>query len=134
LPQASAVEPRSVVRAAERLVAAIEVRALALMVQLDVTMPQLRAVLSLRRLGRANGRQLAAALGLTPGAIVAICDQLEARGYVRRVADTRDRRITWFELTEPGAAALRTTPASALARARTKALIAGLTDHERAGF
>jgi len=134
--EASAAELVSVVRAAERFAAAIEARAIALMLQLDLTMPQLRAITTLRRLGRANGRQLAAAVGVTPGAIVAICDHLEKREYVRRVTDTRDRRITWFELTEQGAAALKTalTIDSTTARSRTKALISSLTSSEREGF
>jgi DNA-binding MarR family transcriptional regulator len=134
--EASTVELVAVVRAAERFAAAIEARAIALMLQLDLTMPQLRAVTTLRRLGRANGRQLAAALILTPGAVVAICDHLEKREYVRRLTDTRDRRITWFELTEQGAAALKAalTIDSTIARSRTKALISGLTESEREGF
>jgi DNA-binding MarR family transcriptional regulator len=134
--EASAAELVSVVRAAERFAGAIEARAIALMLQLDLTMPQLRAVTTLRRIGRANGRQLAAALGVTPGAVVAICDHLEKREYVRRLTDTRDRRITWFELTEQGAAALKAalTIDSTTARSRTKALIASLTTSEREGF
>ncbi len=133
-PDQSAAELRQVVRAAERMVAAVEARSIALMLRLDLTMPQLRAVMTIRRLGRANGRGLSAALKLTPGAVVAICDHLERRGYVRRLTDTSDRRITWFELTEQGEAALKPTPAAAIARSRTKATILGLTQSEREGF
>ena len=127
-------ELRPVLAAAKRLVEAIEGRSIALMLLHDLTLPQLRALILIRRQGRANGRQLAASLRLTPGAIVAICDQLEQRDYVRRSTDTADRRITWFELTDAGAAALRATPAMALARSRTKTLLAGLTRSERDGF
>jgi DNA-binding MarR family transcriptional regulator len=104
------------------------------MLNMELTMTQLRALMTIRRLGRAHGRQLAATLGVTPGAIVAICDHLEHSGYVRRVADTRDRRITWFEVTEQGVAGLKVTPASNIARSRTKDLIASLTASEREGF
>ena len=120
--------------AAERFASAIEARAITLMLKLDVTMAQLRALTTIRRLGRSNGRRLAATLGLTPGAVVAICDRLEALGYVRRVGDANDRRITWFELTEHGKAALKAPAAAAVARTQTKTLLAGLTEHERAGF
>jgi DNA-binding MarR family transcriptional regulator len=123
-----------VVRAAERFVGAVEARSIALMLNMELTMTQLRALMTIRRLGRAHGRQLAATLGVTPGAIVAICDHLEHSGYVRRVADTRDRRITWFEVTEQGVAGLKVTPASNIARSRTKDLIASLTASEREGF
>jgi len=132
--EASAAELRPVVLAAERFVAAIEARSIALTFRLDLTMPQLRAVMTIRRNRRANGRQLSAALSLTPGAVVAICDHLEERGYVRRVADTGDRRITWFELTERGSAALKATPATAVARSRVKSLISSLSKSEREGF
>jgi len=129
-----------VLRAAERFVEAIEARSIALTLQFDMTMPQLRMVMMLRRLGRANGRQLAAALRLTPGAIVAICDHLEDQGYVRRVIDRGNRRFTWFELTDDGLTRLMTlknalaASAESGARSRTLAVIAGLTASERAGF
>jgi DNA-binding MarR family transcriptional regulator len=104
------------------------------MLKLDVTMPQLRTLMTIRRLGRAHGRQLAAANKVTPGAVVAICDQLEKRGYVRRVTDTHDRRITWFEVTEHRIAELKATPTSDMARRRTKHLIVSLSTSEREGF
>lgn len=131
---ASAEDLRAVVVAAERFAAAVEARAIALMLRLDVTMAQLRALTAIRRLGRANGRQLSAALGLTPGAIVAICDHLEERGYVRRVADAADRRITWLVLSDRGTGALTATPATSAAKSGMKALLAGLTREEREGF
>ena len=129
-----AAELAAVLQAAERFVRAIEARSIALTLKLDLTMPQLRALMTIRRLRRAHGRQLAAVLKVSPGAIVAICDHLEARGYVRRVTDTRDRRITWFELTDQGLAGLKATPTADLARSRIKALIAGLSGAERQGF
>jgi DNA-binding MarR family transcriptional regulator len=132
--EASAAELLPVVRAAERFVGAVEARSIALMLKLDVTMPQLRTLMTIRRLGRAHGRQLAAALKVTPGAVVAICDHLEQRGYVLRVTDTHDRRITWFVVTERGMAGLKATPTSDMARRRTKHLIVSLTASEREGF
>jgi len=132
--RACADDPRAVLAAAERFAAAVEARATAQVLRLDVTMAQLRALATIRRRGRANGRELAAALRLTPGAVVAVCDQLEARGYLRRVADPDDRRVTWFVLTDDGVAALKVGPPTAIARARTKELLAGMTGEERAGF
>lgn len=123
-----------VLHAAERFVLAIEARSIALMLKLDLTMPQLRTLMIIRRLQRAHGRQLASLLNVTPGAIVAICDHLEERGYVRRVADTSDRRITWFELTERGLAGLKAAPTAATARSRIRALVAELSGAERLGF
>lgn len=127
-------ELRQVTGAAERFVAAIEARSIALMLRLDLTLPQLRALVIIHRRGRCNGRQLAASLRLTPGAIVAICDHLERREYIRRVADTADRRITWFELTDQGSAVFDRAPATTIARMRMKAFLAGLSSTEREGF
>ena len=123
-----------VLGAAERFVATIEARSMALMLRLDLSLPQLRALVIIHRRARANGRQLAAGLRLTPGAIVAICDHLERRGYIQRIPDTADRRVTWFELTEQGAAVFRTTPATTIARMRMKTLLVGLSSAEREGF
>src|SRR5260370_4255628 len=114
--EASAMEILPVVRAAERFVEGVEGRYIALMLDMELTMTQLRALMPIRRLGRAHGRQLAATLGVTPGAIVAICDHLEHSGYVRGGTDTRDRRITWFEVTEQGGVGLHSDPAPALHR------------------
>jgi DNA-binding MarR family transcriptional regulator len=128
------LDVRQVTAAAERFVAAIEARSIALMLRLDLSLPQLRALVIIHRRARANGRQLAAGLRLTPGAIVAICDHLERRGYIQRIPDTADRRVTWFELTEPGAALFKTTPATTIAKLRMKTLLAGLSSAERDGF
>lgn len=125
---------RDVVAAGERFAAAIEARAATWLSELNLTMPQLRAMLALRQRGRANGRQLATILGLTPGAIVAIGDQLEKRGYVRRIADRDDRRITWFALTDTGAARLESRRTVATAKAGLRSSLDGLTACERAGF
>jgi DNA-binding MarR family transcriptional regulator len=123
-----------VVQSAERFAAAIETRAIGLIIKLELTMPELRTVMTVRRLGRANGRQLAAELGLTPAAVVGIGDKLERRGYLRRIPDARDRRITWFELTREGAAALKSTPTITRARSQMKTFLARLTPGEGEGF
>lgn len=58
--------------------------------------------------GRVTAGQLAVEAGLTTGAITAVIDRLEERGYVRRVADPTDRRRVLVEVTETErAAALR---------------------------
>jgi MarR family 2-MHQ and catechol resistance regulon transcriptional repressor len=128
------LDVRQVTAAAERFVAASEARSIALMLRLDLSLPQLRALVIIHRRARANGRQLAAGLKLTPGAIVAICDHLERRGYVQRIPDTADRRVTWFELTEQGAGVFHKTPATTIAKIRMKTFLAGLSSAEREGF
>jgi MarR family transcriptional regulator, 2-MHQ and catechol-resistance regulon repressor len=65
----------------------------------EVTMPQFRALVTIRRWGRQTGRDLARRLRVTPGTLVPLIDRLEEQGYVRRVPDKEDRRLTWLELT-----------------------------------
>jgi DNA-binding MarR family transcriptional regulator len=65
----------------------------------ELTMPQLRAMVTIRRHGRQTGRELAGRLHVTPGTLVPLIDRLEEQGYVRRVPDHEDRRLTWLELT-----------------------------------
>jgi len=65
----------------------------------DLTMAQFRALATLRRWGRQTGRELAQRLRVTPGTLVPLIDRLEELGYLRRVPDRTDRRLTWLELT-----------------------------------
>jgi len=54
----------------------------------------------LERGGPLTAGDLAAASGLTTGAITVALDRLEASGYARRVRDTEDRRRVLVELTD----------------------------------
>ena len=69
---------------------------------LDVTTAQMRVLGQLKQHGRMTGRDLAARLGVTPGTVIPLIDRLEERGYLRRVPDQADRRLTWLELTPAG--------------------------------
>ena len=65
----------------------------------DLTMSQFRALVMVRRWGPQTGRELARRLHVTPGSLVPLVDRLEEQGYLRRVPDKEDRRLTWLELT-----------------------------------
>lgn len=67
--------------------------------EIDLTMAQFRALTALRMAGNLTGKDLAARLHVTPGTLIPLLDRLEAQGYVRRVPDLDDRRLTWIELT-----------------------------------
>ena len=69
---------------------------------LDLTMAQFRALVTIRRWGRMSGRELAGRLSVTPGTLVPLLDRLEEAGYLKRVPDTEDRRLTWLEPTSKG--------------------------------
>jgi DNA-binding MarR family transcriptional regulator len=54
----------------------------------------------IQQTGRISAGELAERAGLTSGSTTAVIDRLEAKGYVRRVADPEDRRRVLLELTE----------------------------------
>jgi DNA-binding MarR family transcriptional regulator len=86
----------------------------------------------LGRLARSPGesqRALADALGMHAPRLVALIDDLEARGLVERQRDPSDRRNYAISLTDQGLQALRGI--SAVARQHELALTAGLEEQER---
>ena len=68
--------------------------------EIDLTMAQFRALTTLRINGKLTGKDLARHLHVTPGTLIPMLDRLESQGYVRRVPDLHDRRLTWIELTD----------------------------------
>jgi DNA-binding MarR family transcriptional regulator len=100
--------------------------------ELDVTTAQMRALGQLRRHGRMTGRELAERLEVTPSTVVPLCDRLEERGYLQRVPDRTDRRMTWLELTPLGEEFFRGLWRPA--RAKLLEAVATFTAEERATF
>jgi DNA-binding MarR family transcriptional regulator len=97
--EAASDELRSIMRAWGRQQLAFSDETMRFFMDVDLTMPQFRALVMLRRWGPQTGRELAGKLHVTPGTLVPLVDRLEEQGYVRRVPDQEDRRLTWLELT-----------------------------------
>jgi len=95
-------EMRSIMEAIHRQQSAMAADTSGFFMDLDLTMAQFRALVTIRKWGRMTGRELAGRLGVTPGTLVPLLDRLEEAGYLRRVPDTEDRRLTWLELTPKG--------------------------------
>jgi DNA-binding MarR family transcriptional regulator len=93
------VEMRSIMRAWGRQQLAFSDSTMRFFMDVELTMPQFRALVMIRRWGPQTGRELAARLHVTPGTLVPLVDRLEEQGYLRRVPDKEDRRVTWLELT-----------------------------------
>jgi DNA-binding MarR family transcriptional regulator len=91
--------------ALKRLSSALGTEMFEVFSHLNLTLPQFRVLHAIRKEGRVSGRRLARELNVSPGAVVQLCDRLQEQGYVDRVPDLEDRRVTWFELT-PSAQAL----------------------------
>ncbi|MGP0053098.1 MAG: MarR family winged helix-turn-helix transcriptional regulator [Solirubrobacteraceae bacterium] len=66
---------------------------------LGLNRTDMRCVDTIDREGPVPAGRLAAATGLTTGAITTVLDRLERAGYARRVHDPRDRRRVLVELT-----------------------------------
>ena len=92
-------ELRAIMSAFGRQQAAFADETARFFMDVDLTMAQFRAVAALRHWGRQTGRDLAKRLCVTPGTLVPLIDRLEEQGYLNRVPDTEDRRLTWLELT-----------------------------------
>ena len=95
-------ELRSIMEAIHRQQSAMAADTSGFFMDLDLTMAQFRALVTIRRWGRMSGRELAGRLSVTPGTLVPLLDRLEEAGYLKRVPDTEDRRLTWLELTSKG--------------------------------
>jgi DNA-binding MarR family transcriptional regulator len=67
--------------------------------RLGINLTDLSCLDVIQRRGRVTAGELAEELGLTTGAVTAILDRLEDRGYARRLRDQTDRRRVLVELT-----------------------------------
>lgn len=86
----------------------------------------------LRQVGQNQGisqQELAGALGIAPSRVVALVDDLEAKGLVERQRSTRDRRVS--ELSTPASARATLTRIRKIVRDHDDALTARLTAKER---
>jgi MarR family 2-MHQ and catechol resistance regulon transcriptional repressor len=92
-------ELSSIMRAWGRQQLAFSDETMHFFMDVDLTMSQFRALVMIRRWGPQTGRELARRLHVTPGSLVPLVDRLEQQGYLRRVPDEEDRRLTWLELT-----------------------------------
>jgi len=92
-------ELRSIMRAWGRQQLAFSDETMRFFMDVELTMAQFRALVMIRRWGPQTGRELAGRLHVTPGTLVPLVDRLEEQGYLRRVPDEEDRRLTWLELT-----------------------------------
>ena len=89
----------------------------------------------LRLIGATAGqsqRALGERLGILPSRLVALVDELEARGLVERRDDPDDRRSYALHLTEAGHAMLRDI--GRIAREHGESLCAALSEEERQGL
>jgi DNA-binding MarR family transcriptional regulator len=71
-----------------------------LWLEVDLRLPQIRAMMLVCERAPVHGRALARALGVGQPAVSKLVDRLVERGYVRREEDASDRRVVWLHPTE----------------------------------
>lgn len=69
----------------------------------QLTMPQLKILLLLYRLGDTSGRELAGLLGVSLATLSGMVDRLVAHDLVTRAEDPHDRRVRRISLSDNGA-------------------------------
>lgn len=69
---------------------------------LDMTIPQIRTLVLLERLGPVRMTDIAIYIGRALSATTTVVDRLVEKELVDRVADTNDRRLVMCELTDAG--------------------------------
>jgi DNA-binding MarR family transcriptional regulator len=67
--------------------------------RLGINRTDLNCMDVIERHGGVTAGELASEAGLTTGAVTAVADRLERKGYVRRIRDTEDRRKVKLEVT-----------------------------------
>ena len=72
---------------------------------LDMTIPQIKTLVLLERMGHLRMGNISTYLGGAPSATTAILDRLVEKGMVERVSDPNDRRVVLCQLTVHGRAA-----------------------------
>lgn len=93
--------------------------------------PPLVGILRLLRMSAGQSQQaLAEQLGVAPSRVVALVDDLEARGLLRRERSRTDRRVNVLQLTEEGTAALAAV--RKVVEAHKSSLLAGIDRAEQA--
>jgi DNA-binding MarR family transcriptional regulator len=68
----------------------------------QLTIPQLKILMVLSRLGTTSGRELAGLMGVSLATLSGMVDRLVAHGLVARHEDPRDRRVRRLTLTTEG--------------------------------
>ncbi|MDB5699499.1 MAG: MarR family transcriptional regulator [Alphaproteobacteria bacterium] len=84
------------------------------------------------RHGPVRAADIAESLALAPRTVTEAIDRLEQSGLVRREPDTKDRRVKWISITDPGRQAIAET--EPLRRRFVDQIFGALSEAERAAL
>jgi DNA-binding MarR family transcriptional regulator len=96
----------------------------------DIALPGFLILRTIQQRGLQKLGDLAEQLDLTSGAITALCDKLETKGFAERRRMQGDRRNVWLDITEEGRQLLERYPN--LGQRGVKLLFGGFNEEELA--
>ncbi|MEZ4598968.1 MAG: MarR family transcriptional regulator [Syntrophotaleaceae bacterium] len=117
-----------IVRSLRRIVRGIELHSRKLVIDHQITGPQLACLLALQAEEPLTVKKLAQQAFLSPSTVVGIVDRLEEKGLVKRCRSCNDRRSVFITVTEAGHRLLAAAP-SPIQESLTHA-IKGLPEEE----
>lgn len=109
-----------ILTALRRVMRAVDIHSRRLIATHHITAPQLVCLITIVDNGPITLKQLAEGVFLSPSTVVGILDRLEAKGFVLRARDTRDRRLVNVSATASGRHLVENAPSplqAGLARA-----------------
>lgn len=121
----------SILRSLRRIARALDRHSRRLIVQHQLTAPQVVCLQALLRAGRLTPGSLAQEVSASQATVTGILDRLELRGLVRRDRDAEDRRRVHITLTETGHSVATLAP-SALQTSFEARLLRLTTDEQHA--
>lgn len=100
-----------VLKSLRRIIRAVDIHSKKLSQDYQMTAPQMICLYSLQKNGTMTQSELAKDVDLGMSTVNGIIDRLEAKGWIKRERDVKDRRKVFLELTEGGIAKANEAPA-----------------------
>ena len=91
-----------VLQALRQIIHAVDLHSRQLLKRHKITGPQLLTLLTIKKHEPTTASGIASRIHLSPSTLVGILDRIEIKGLIRRVRDSRDRRLVYITLTEQG--------------------------------
>jgi DNA-binding MarR family transcriptional regulator len=91
-----------VLKSLRRIIRAVDIHSKKLSQEYNITAPQMICLYSLQKHGVMTQSDMAKDVDLGMSTVNGIIDRLEAKGWIRRERDAKDRRKVFLELTESG--------------------------------
>ncbi|MGK2906553.1 MAG: MarR family winged helix-turn-helix transcriptional regulator [Desulfuromonadales bacterium] len=91
-----------ILQSLRRIIRSVDLHSRKLLMQRNITGPQLACLLAMNEHGRLTATSLAREVHLSPSTIVGILDRLEQKALVERHRSSQDRRVVILSITQAG--------------------------------